>query len=126
MKKFSAIAELRRQLELPVIGRDDPQHWSVEETFDPWEIFPMFYGSYDSEFDDMAIEVLEAVREGNFRDEPLSHRMFREVLCTSDLCDYGTSPRGCFPNWDTRFAEVLPRLIEKWKQYRSAEWGDDE
>jgi len=117
------VAELNRQLTLPVCKSGSDEWFEAEGRFDPWEVFDCFYGSYSSEFDDMAIEVLEAIQRGQFTNEPLSHQMFREVLCHYGLCDYGTSPRGCFPDWGSGFAELLPDLIAKWKQYRDVEWG---
>lgn len=92
------------------------------EYFDPWDMFP-FYGSYSSEFDDMALDVLENLLEGNRKDETLAHEMFREVLCKKNLCDYGTSPRVCFPT--TQFKKLLPELINKWKQYYNLSWKDE-
>lgn len=124
MSRSSAIEELKKQLTLPVVGKEP---WA--DRFDPWEIFPCFYGSYSSEFDDMAILVLENIRDGKFgpeAGEALAHEMFREVLCNADLCDYGTSPRGCSPNWEIGFDGLLPALIAKWREYRAAEWGDEE
>lgn len=131
---FSPIDELKRQMTLPFAperiyqGECDPvTHLSVY--FDPWEVFPCFYGVYSSDFDDVAILVLDNMlnkRFGGQHGESVAHEMFREVLCTSDLCDYGTSPRGCFPNWGSGFDELLPGFLEKWKQYRQGFWGDGE
>lgn len=125
-KEFNPMEELKRQLTLPVCKDGSDEYFKAEgEIFDPWEIFPCFYGSYSSAFDEMAIEVLEAIQNrASFVGESLAHEMFREVLCTSGFCDYGTSPRGCFPDRRTDFAELLPTLIEKWKQYYTVEWGD--
>ena len=91
--------------------------------FDPWDIFPL-YGSYSSAFDDMAITVLENISDGNRKKETLAHEMFREMLCKKNLCDYGTSPRVCFPTEE--FQELLPELITKWKQYRKLMWEEVE
>lgn len=122
------IDEIRYQLTLPVVGRDQPDFWG-EDTFDPWEPFERsLYGSYSSEFDDMAITVLENIlhqRWGRDHGESLAHEVFREILCNAGLCDYGTSPRGCFPDWGSGFADVLPLYLQKWKQYRAVEWGDE-
>jgi hypothetical protein len=92
--------------------------------FKPWDIFPAVYGTYSAEFDNMAIEVLTSVLEGRAYEEPLSHHMFREMLCVVGLCDYATSPRGCFPNYTEGGIEaILSELLEKWKQYRIVLWG---
>lgn len=93
------------------------------EFFDPWDIFPL-YGNYSSEFDDMALRVLENLLNFNRVDETLAHEMFREMLCNKNLCDYGTSPRVCFPT--TRFKELLPKYIIKWKEYYELAWGKDD
>jgi len=92
---------------------------SVDE-FDPWEIFPCLHGSYDSRFDECAIDVLTEVMNFDRKREDLGADMFREMLCNLNLCDYGTSPRVCFPT--TAFKEVLPELIEKWKQHAELAW----
>lgn len=96
------------------------------EFFDPWEMFnESLYGSYSSEFDEMALTVLRNIREGKSgagHGESLAHEMFREILCTAGLCDYGTSPRTCFPT--PEFANLLPELIGKWERYSQCRWGE--
>lgn len=94
-----------------------------EGEFDPWQLFSSVYGSYDSGFDKLAIEVLEDVQNGTHTRQDLASRMFREMLCTAHLCDYGTSPRVCFPN--AEFKTLLPELIEKWRAYSMIAWGED-
>lgn len=93
------------------------------EYFDPWDIFPV-YGNYSSEFDDMAIKVLENLLASKFTEETLAHEIFREMLCKMDLCDYGASPRVCFAN--AEFKELLPEYIKRWKQYYKLWWGGSE
>jgi len=119
----NAIDELKAQLAKPISDREDEMD-SVEE-FDPWEIFPSLYGSYSSEFDDMAILVLDNIVNKRWGErEGLAHEIFREMLCTAGLCDYGTSPRGCFPNHSIKgIEEMLAALLEKWRAYRIANWG---
>lgn len=100
---------------------------SVEEdmsvdSFDPWEPFQL-YGSYSSEFDDMAIRVLTDISKGEFDNHNLADEMFREMLCYLNFCDYGTSPRTCFPS--TEFRELLPQYIAKWKEYYKVQWNED-
>ena len=127
-KIVSHVYEQQKQAAAKVaelLGRpmaDDPQYQSVED-FDPWEIVPSIYGTYSSDFDDMAIEVLESLNSGEFKPESLAHQMFRELLCNAELCDYGTSPRVCFPT--TEFKALLPRLIERWKEWRESQWKDE-
>lgn len=121
-----AVDRVRAELAKPLPERD---FGSVDE-FDPWELFPSLYGSYSSDFDDMALDVLRTIQlasEDRWDDvferqaqETLAHQMFREMLCTADLCDYGTSPRVCFATTD--FKEVLPELIAKWEVYSKQCW----
>lgn len=94
-----------------------------EGTFDPWELFPCLYGSYSSDFDQLAVTVLTNLQNRTFEDGDLASEMFREMLCTANLCDYGSSPRVCFPTQD--FLPLLPALIEKWKEYATLQWGRD-
>ena len=91
-------------------------------TFDPWDIFPSLYGSYSSEFDDCALAVLCDLRDGTHHRDDLASQILKEMLCTSDLCSYGTSPRVCFPN--SSFRKMLPDLIAKWRLYVALQWGD--
>ena len=91
-----------------------------ERSFNPWEVIDCFYGCYSNDFDDCAIEVLsELIQRQAMRDD-LGARMFREILCTMDLCEYGTSPRVCFPT--PEFSEILPQLLSKWEAYSKVQW----
>lgn len=90
--------------------------------FAPWDLFSGVYGCYDEDFDTMAIEVLEGVLAGNHRRRDLASEMFREMLCVENYCEYGTSPRSCFPTMG--FKEHLPDLIEKWKAYHLLQWHE--
>jgi hypothetical protein len=101
--------------------RDDGMY-SDGECFVPWDLFPCVYGSYSSAFDDMAIEVLTDILDDTFNRDDLASEMFREMLCTTGLCDYGTSPRVCSAS--TSFKEALPRFIERWREYASIKWKD--
>jgi hypothetical protein len=90
-KERAARAQLDAMLAKPPIpANDDP--YSDGECFDPWDLFPSVYGSYSSDFDEMAIEVLKDLRDGTHARTDLAAEMFREMLCTTGLCDYGTSP----------------------------------
>lgn len=111
------IENLKAELAKPICGEDI----SSVDDFDPWELFPAVYGCYSSAFDDMALEVLASLIDKTFPVETLAHEMFREMLCTAGLCDYGSSPRVCFPT--AEFSEVLPSLRYKWAQYADAKWN---
>jgi FPC/CPF motif-containing protein YcgG len=106
------------------MSRSMPDGFNVlpgdDGSFDPWDIFPCVYGSYSSEFDDLAIAVLTDLRDKTWKCEGLAQEIFREMLCTANLCDYGTSPRACFATG--RFQELLPSLIEKWREYARVQW----
>lgn len=124
----TAIA-LRIYLDRPL--SDDPQAVDAGD-FDPWEIFgKAVYGSYNSDFDRLAIACLEGVRDRNSASETaakndlpeLAVEMFYEMLCRAELCEYGTSPKN---PWLTAHAEPLwPALIDKWKAYSTLHWGFD-
>ena len=103
------------------IARD--RYSSVDE-FDPWDIFPL-YGSYSSEFDDMAISTLTDLLNSTYTSRErygLAQEMFREILCDMELCEYGTSPRSCWAN--ESFKTILPEYISKWKQYNKLQWEE--
>lgn len=113
-----AAALVSALLALPPIPADGMH--SDGECFDPWLLFPSLYGTYSSEFDVLAVAVLEDVRDMTHKRDDLASEMFREILCTSNLCDYGTSPRVCFAS--SAFAPLLPVLIERWKEYAAIRW----
>jgi len=117
-QKKQSCDRLATLLALPPIPADDM--YSDGECFDPWDMFPALYGSYSSAFDDMAIAVLEDIHDATHKRDDLASEMFREMLCTAWLCDYGTSPRVCFAS--TEFAPLLPKLIERWREYATIKW----
>ena len=112
-----ATNELRALLDKPLSEYEAPG----SDEFDPWEMFPL-YGSYSSEFDEVALTVLKNIAHTTYENENVAHEMFREMLCTKGLCDYGTSPRVCFPT--EGFKQMLPEYIEKWEKYSERMWGD--
>jgi hypothetical protein len=113
-----AAQRVKALLELP-----NPVHemdHGAEGFFDPWNLFPALYGSYSSEFDDMAIAVLMEIRDRKKERYDLGAEMFREMLCTAGLCEYGTSPRVCFAT--VEFEPLVPTLVDRWTQYRTSAW----
>lgn len=124
-----AAAKVRAELDKPLPADE----YGGDDTFDPWALFPSLYGSYSQAFDQMALDVLRSLALASAdnwdeaiemqRRETLAHEMFREMLCTAELCDYGSSPRVCFANHDT-FAPLLPELIAKWEAYSQVQWGE--
>lgn len=90
-----------------------------DDGFDPWALFPALYGSYSSSFDECALDVLRELRDREKRRDDLGADMFREMLCTAEMCDYGTSPRVCFWALD---AALLQRLIDRWAEWSAIQW----
>lgn len=118
-RQEAAAKSVQSLLSLPLpVTRED---CGADGFFDPWNLFPFLYGSYSSDFDAVAIKVLENLRDEAFEDESLPHEMFREMLCTAALCDYGSSPRVCFAT--SEFKSLLPQLIEAWKTYSKVWWA---
>lgn len=113
-----AVEKVTALLAKPISEYDTP---SIED-FDPWELFPL-YGSYSSDFDELALDVLRELRDGQKKRDDLAAEIFREMLCNLHLCDYGTSPRVCFPT--TGFKTLLPQLIEKWEAYSEHAWREE-
>lgn len=101
-------------------SKDD---FGCEDFFDPWDILPAVYGGYSSDFDRCALSVLSAFLVRDLGPRDLASHMFREMLCVADLCDYGTSPRGCFPT--NEFLALLPDLVAAWRAYSALRWGED-
>ncbi len=128
-KENEAVEKVRGELAKPMAECREVH--GGDDTFDPWALFPCFYGSYSKAFDDMALDVLRHLQYGVERryddivwgKEALAHQMFREVLCNANLCDYGPSPRVCFATQP--FKEVLPALIAKWQSYSEMQWRED-
>lgn len=87
--------------------------------FDPWFDLGL-YGSYSSAFDDLAIAVLTDMRDQTFIEQSLAGEIFRELLCVKDLCEYGTSPRCCWPRGS--FRNALPTILQKLEALRAIRW----
>lgn len=111
----------RLQVELAKPSPSSRDDLGCKEFFDPWSLFPALYGSYSSDFDDLAIDVLNEIADGHKTRGDLAAEMFREMLCTANLCDYGSSPRVCFPT--VGFRSLVPALLEQWGKYRAMMWG---
>ncbi len=121
-REREAAEKIAATLALPSPGtRDDI---GAEGFFDPWQPFQL-YGSYCASFDACAIEVLLEIQSGNKVRDDLGAEMFREMLCNMYLCDYGSSPRFCFPATRS-FAEILPAYIAKWEAFSKTQWSDAE
>lgn len=117
--KFAAAQRLKEEIAKPL----DDGAMDDGVFFDPWNLFPSLYGSYSGEFDWCAVGVLEklGVYDGSAPHD-LASEMIREMLCTGYICEYGSSPRVCFPSSESE--PFIRPLIEKWKQYYEIEWGE--
>ena len=94
-------------------------------TFDPWEdVISGIYGGYSSESDDLMMSVLQSVWDGTTFDLIKSRGFVAEfalyVLAGHGLTEYGTSPRGGWP--DPSVEDMWQELIDKWGGYMKAVW----
>lgn len=117
-RERDAEARLRAELAKPI---DIYEVCDADDAFNPWSLFPAVYGSYSSDFDERAIDVLREILNQDKKRTDLGAEMFREMLCVADLCDYGTSPRVCF--WACGIDKsLLPQLIGKWAGWSALRW----
>jgi hypothetical protein len=96
------------------------------EVFDPWaDVIEGIYGSYSSESDDLMIAALEAVGSKTtfefIKERGFAGEFALYVLAGHGLTDYGTSPRGAWP--DHEIEDLWQPLIDKWKAYAASQWG---
>lgn len=96
------------------------------DAFDPWEhVIKGIHGGYARDCDDLMIEALEAVRDGKpfeFMDRRgLAGELALYILSGHGLTEYGTSPRGAWPDPDV--TDLWNQLIAKWKEYAAYVWG---
>lgn len=119
-------AEIRRKLLQDALDRPSPinvQDCGDDSFFNPWDhVICGIYGSYSSDSDDLMIETLEAVRDGKTY-ELIDKKGFviefmLYVLAGHGLTEYGTSPRGGWPE----YPDLWQQLIDKWKAYRDVAW----
>lgn len=116
-------ARIMAALAKPIADDDQSVH---SETFDPWEdVIEGIYGSYASESDELMIGALKAVRD-NRTFEFIKERGFvgefaLYVLAGHGLTEYGTSPRGGWP--DPVVADLWDALIAKWEAHAVMMWG---
>lgn len=110
--------KLIEALEKPV--SNDP---SIE-VFDPWhDIIEGVLGSYSSSMDLIFINALKAIRDRTtfkfiFNND--AHEMALYILAGQGYTDYGTSPRGGWP--DSWCADLWDDMIAKWEEYYKATW----
>lgn len=97
------------------------------EVFDPWhDVISGISGSYAAQSDALMIGALEAVQNGKtfeFIDRNgFAGEFALYVLAGHGMTEYGTSPRGAWP--DPALKDLWPWLIGKWKDYYEIQWGE--
>jgi len=107
---------------VPVEGED---YHTVVEDF--WDILGIHCGGYGSDVDDDIIKVMEAMHAqvGN-TSSIASHtglsephvELIQYILCSAGMCDYGTSPRGCWLIHTVK--DLVPEIVARWRK----EWDD--
>lgn len=117
-------AKLEAALAKPLPDDPDMIHAGV---FDPWcDVLSGIHGSYSSESDTLMIEALEASRDRRTFDLIEARGFVAEfalyVLSGHGLTDYGTSPRGGWPEHEIK--DLWQPLINKWRSYAAIVWGD--
>ena len=118
-------ARLEAALAKPVAERGD---LIGMDEFDPWQdVIKGIHGSYAGRSDALMIAALEAVRDRTTYEwierEGFEAEFVLYVLSGHGLTEYGTSPRGAWPDPDV--ADLWQPLIDKWKAYSLACWGED-
>lgn len=123
-QKFARIRreKLEAALALPLPSVED--EIGCDGIFNPWDhVIHGIHGDYSSESDDLMIEVLEAVRDRKtfelIDEKGFIVEFLLYVLSGHGLTDYGTSPRGGFPE----HLDLWQPLIDKWKAYREVKWA---
>lgn len=118
---------LRQRLEAALAKplADSPDDLQSAEVFDPWhDVIRGIHGSYASQSDDLMIGALKAVRDGQtfefIEAQGFAGEFALYVLSGHDLTDYGTSPRGGWPN--SEIADLWQTLIDKWEAYYRETW----
>ncbi len=99
------------------------------DTFDPWsDVIEGIFGNYSAESDDVMIDALKAVRDKQ-PFEFIDRRGFLGefvlyVLAGHGLTEYGTSPRGAWP--DFAIEDLWQPLIDKWEAYADIVWPSED
>jgi hypothetical protein len=98
--------------------------------WDPWEALGLPCCSYNSKIDQAAIDVLRLVAGPEFiyctdiaeqtGHSPVLVEMFQGIFSSANWCEYGTSPRGCWPIDRNGFHKI----VEAWEAYFERRWGE--
>lgn len=95
--------------------------------WDMWEALGVPNGGYSSAVDLDVIKVMICIRDKMYGPDIAaklgmsnSHvELIQYMLCSVDWCEYGSSPRGCFPNGQENFE----RLLKACEDYYVHQWG---
>jgi hypothetical protein len=95
--------------------------------FDPWEdVINGISGGYASECDELLIGALKAARDRTtfefVKAEGFAAELMLYVLAGHGLLEYGTSPRGGWP--DQIAADVWQTLIDQCEAYAAVLWHE--
>ena len=122
---------LRQRLEA-ALAKPTPEHpddVGYSECFYPWEdVIHGIYGGYSGESDDLMIAALMAARDHTtfdlIRERGFAAEFVLYVLAGHGLIEYGTSPRGGWP--DHEIEDLWQPLIDKWQAYEKMAWPGSE
>lgn len=98
------------------------------EYWEPWDALGLQCVSYNSEIDRGAIAVLRGIKGRLYCDAiaektgmaPAHVELLQSIFCSANWCEYGTSPRGCWPI-DRDYFHLL---IGAWEAYYERKWGE--
>lgn len=107
---------------VPNAGDEHGDYW------DAWIALDLNCCSYNSVIDQQAIDVLRGIGDGLYNTDiaertgmATSHvELLQSIFCTAGWCEYGTSPRGCWPV----DREGFPDLIAAWEAYYERVWKE--
>ena len=92
------------------------------DAFDPWEGLGLPLGPYNGAVEHDVLVVLEGILAGKFMTDIASEtglteghvELIQYMLCDADVCDYGTSPRGCWVIHGMK--EEVSKLAQRWRK----------
>lgn len=101
-----------------------------KEVWSPWDALGIHLGGYSAATDTDAINVLQGIQDKLYCDKiaerynmaPSHVELLQYIFCSANWCEYGTSPRGCFPDYSIWGDDGLKPAIEKWKEYYFETW----
>lgn len=108
-----------------ILPNEDDEHGDY---WNPWVALGIGCGGYRGDGDQNALAVLRGINVHLYSTDiaertglASSHvELLQEIFCSANWCEYGTSPRGCWPI----DREGFPLLIEAWEQYYERHWSE--